>query len=340
MTHSSNGHSSSRWARRPSRGEPAPTRMLILRAGPGRRGPQRGWRVILVSSGAVSSGRGSSRRPRAHGVQAAGRGGRAAAADGRSTRLQPAAAGHLCCQILDLAVRPALRRPDARARRGATGVPRARASCRSSTATTCIDPDGSDNDSVATGIAVAVGADRLLLLTDVDGVYAGAPGTSPKHAELAVDQLGDVPVARTGTGTGGMGSKLRAAELAAHNGIGHRHRQRPRARRHHRLHRAAQPVGTAVAAVSPARSPDKRWIAGIARSHGALVINREAEQSIARGLEPVRVGHQAGDGQLRRRRRHRDHRPGGRLLARGGARVSSSLLDAGPGAAQRRGRRR
>jgi glutamate 5-kinase len=77
-----------------------------------------------------------------------------------------------------------------------------------------IDPAGSDNDSVATGIAVSVGADKMLLLTDVEGVYCGAPGKSEVYSTLEIGELHRIPVARSGTGRGGIEVE------AARGGIG------------------------------------------------------------------------------------------------------------------------
>lgn len=82
-----------------------------------------------------------------------------------------------------------------------------------------------DNDFLAAQVAILLDARLLVLLSDVDGVYAADPRTDP-DAELlaAVDdpsvlvemQIGD----RTSTfGSGGMRSKVAAAEMAAASGV-------------------------------------------------------------------------------------------------------------------------
>ncbi|HEY8377361.1 MAG TPA: glutamate 5-kinase [Nannocystis sp.] len=82
-----------------------------------------------------------------------------------------------------------------------------------------------DNDGLSARVAVAVDADLLVMLTDVDGLYTANPRTDPEARRIS--ELRDVDeeaLARTaGTsagGTGGMTSKLEAARLASRAGIG------------------------------------------------------------------------------------------------------------------------
>ena len=77
-----------------------------------------------------------------------------------------------------------------------------------------------DNDTLAAKIAVAVKADLLVLLSDIDGLYSADPHKD-KNARLIpeVRELTDEIRALAGTagsalGTGGMQTKLRAAEIA------------------------------------------------------------------------------------------------------------------------------
>ena len=83
-----------------------------------------------------------------------------------------------------------------------------------------------DNDSLSSKIAAMMKAERLVLLTDVNGLYDSDPKKNP-HAALIPYQRriskGDLKrVDRGGgstRGTGGMYSKLLAADHAARNGI-------------------------------------------------------------------------------------------------------------------------
>ncbi len=81
-----------------------------------------------------------------------------------------------------------------------------------------------DNDTLASLVAVDVGADLLVLLSDIDGLYTGDPHTD-KSATLIknvyeVDEkllsLGGESV--SGLGTGGMLTKLKAAKYTTENG--------------------------------------------------------------------------------------------------------------------------
>jgi len=77
-----------------------------------------------------------------------------------------------------------------------------------------------DNDALAAQVAVLVRARLLVLLTEVEGVYTRAPGTT--GAEL-LDEGSRVGAAVLGAGSdlgrGGMQSKVLAAEMAAAAGI-------------------------------------------------------------------------------------------------------------------------
>lgn len=87
-----------------------------------------------------------------------------------------------------------------------------------------------DNDSLSARVARAVGADRLVILTDVEGLYESdprsnpnarlipwLPGVSPSQIKKVFDQSGKR--AGSSRGTGGMHSKLMAAKLATSVGI-------------------------------------------------------------------------------------------------------------------------
>jgi glutamate 5-kinase len=81
-----------------------------------------------------------------------------------------------------------------------------------------------DNDRLAALVSELVGADLLVLLSDVDSLYTRPPhepGAQPiAHVPFSDDlsgvELGDVGAA--GVGTGGAGTKIAAAKLAAASG--------------------------------------------------------------------------------------------------------------------------
>lgn len=76
-----------------------------------------------------------------------------------------------------------------------------------------------DNDTLAAIVAESVRADLLILLSDIDGLYTADPHTDPDAKLLhrvtkiddAIRSLAGVSV--TSQGTGGMVTKLRAAEI-------------------------------------------------------------------------------------------------------------------------------
>ena len=76
-----------------------------------------------------------------------------------------------------------------------------------------------DNDTLAAIVARSVKADLLVLLSDIDGLYTADPHTNPDakliHRVHKVDQqiMALAGVSSTNLGTGGMVTKLRAAEI-------------------------------------------------------------------------------------------------------------------------------
>lgn len=82
-----------------------------------------------------------------------------------------------------------------------------------------------DNDTLSAVVATLVGADLLVLLSDIDGLFSADPHRDPNAALIAqVDRITDEIWALAGGagskfGTGGMATKLLAAELAMEAGI-------------------------------------------------------------------------------------------------------------------------
>jgi glutamate 5-kinase len=82
-----------------------------------------------------------------------------------------------------------------------------------------------DNDFLAAQVAILVGADRLVLLTDAGGLYEADPRSAPdarlveEVSDLAELQRYDIGVSTSPLGSGGMRSKVVAAEMATAAGI-------------------------------------------------------------------------------------------------------------------------
>ncbi len=81
-----------------------------------------------------------------------------------------------------------------------------------------------DNDTLGAIVAVSIGADLLVLLSDIDGLYTADPHTDPnaKLIETVEDITPDVLALAGGCGsalgTGGMKTKLRAASMCCEAG--------------------------------------------------------------------------------------------------------------------------
>jgi glutamate 5-kinase len=82
-----------------------------------------------------------------------------------------------------------------------------------------------NNDFLAAQVAILLGADRLLLLTDAEGVFTADPRSDPgaervaRVAEFSEIEALDIGHATSSLGTGGMRSKVVAAEMATAAGV-------------------------------------------------------------------------------------------------------------------------
>jgi glutamate 5-kinase len=82
-----------------------------------------------------------------------------------------------------------------------------------------------DNDFLAAQVAILLGANRLVLLTDMGGLYSADPRRDPEarlvEEVTAVHELEDydIGLSRSPLGSGGMRSKVVAAEMATAAGI-------------------------------------------------------------------------------------------------------------------------
>jgi glutamate 5-kinase len=151
-----------------------------------------------------------------------------------------------------------------------------------------------DNDGLSALVAVALDADLVVLLTNVDGLFTASPSVDPsaqRISELTV--IDEVTMARTlGTsagGSGGMASKLEAARLAIAEGTAAVIANGAVPGILDRI-LAGEDVGTFVG--TPERRPRRlRHIAVSARKQGALVINPGALTAlVARKASLLPVG--------------------------------------------------
>lgn len=83
-----------------------------------------------------------------------------------------------------------------------------------------------DNDTLSAIVAAMVGADLLILLSDIDGLYTDDPRQNPdakfiEQVDELTEELMNMGKATTGSnvGTGGMNTKMIAAKIATSSGV-------------------------------------------------------------------------------------------------------------------------
>lgn len=284
-----------------------------------------GWNVTLVTSGAVSSG--AAYLTRASDVRPSSR---LAAAVGQPFlmdiyRSVSEISGKHVCQIL-------ISEDDLRSPAAVASVSAVLSECADAGIVPIVngndvtDARGSDNDAVAVAIAVASGADKLLLLTDVHGVLDKPQHGGSHLPDLPASRIRSVRTTAAGTGRGGMRSKLRAVELAAYNGI-ESHIANARTPGVITGCIKGEPAGTRIPPARPRFPAEARWISGVAVSHGSIVINRAAEESIGAGASLFASGIKKVEGNFGSGDVIEVLTPSGRLIARGTSRVSATLMN-------------
>lgn len=161
-----------------------------------------------------------------------------------------------------------------------------------------------DNDRLGARVASMMGADKLVLLSDVDGLYTANPGIDPNATHIPeVTAITDQIAAMAGDsisgfGRGGMASKLIAARIAMGAGcdtvIAKGDSLNPLAAitagARHTIFRAS---------LTPAAAR-KRWIAGVLRPEGALVIDEGAVKALKDGKSLLPAGIRQIDGRFER----------------------------------------
>jgi glutamate 5-kinase len=159
-----------------------------------------------------------------------------------------------------------------------------------------------DNDRLAARVAQMIGADALVLLSDVDGLYTADPRRNPAAEHVSriarltpeIEAMAGGANAAAGVGTGGMATKLAAARIAQSAGcatiITLGTRPAPL---------AAVEAGAAATVVEPATTPAaayKAWIAGSLAPVGTLVVDAGAAAAVRRGKSLLAAGVRRIDG--------------------------------------------
>ncbi len=160
-----------------------------------------------------------------------------------------------------------------------------------------------DNDGLAARVAQMVDADALVLLSDVDGLYTAHPEQDGAELVRTVTDI-DREVAamvserRSSWGSGGMQSKIAAAQLATQAGIDV-FVTNGTARGALARWLDGGPATHFVASPRP-DSARKRWIAGSLRPAGELWLDPGACAALANGKSLLPVGVQRVEGEFTR----------------------------------------
>jgi glutamate 5-kinase len=189
-----------------------------------------------------------------------------------------------------------------------------------------------DNDNLSALVATLVNADLLLLLTDQPGLFTADP-RKDATAELIpeVRKIDESLLARaggsvTGLGTGGMTTKLQAANIARHAGVdvviaaGGEPEVIARAA-------AGEALGTRFPALATRLESRKAWILAGPRPAGTILVDEGAAEAIAhRGRSLLPAGIRRVEGEFLRGDTVAIADPRRRDLARGMAAYTSADL--------------
>ncbi len=156
-----------------------------------------------------------------------------------------------------------------------------------------------DNDRLAARVALMCRADRLVLLSDVDGLYTADPRRDPtaRRLERVAEITPEVEAMAEGAGSagarGGMTTKLMAAKTAAKGGCAMAIAKGEGLRPISRL-REGGAATWFLAAASP-QAARKGWIGGM-KPIGTLVIDAGAAAALRRGKSLLPAGLRRVDG--------------------------------------------
>jgi glutamate 5-kinase len=157
-----------------------------------------------------------------------------------------------------------------------------------------------DNDRLAARVAQAAGAQGLVLLSDVDGLYdrnPALPGATHiarlERIDASIDDMADRGSA-SGMGSGGMVSKIAAARIAtaagAHLAIASGRVERPLSGEHRHTLFVAEKTASAR----------KAWLAGGLTARGSIHVDAGAARALADGGSLLAAGAMRVEGSFAR----------------------------------------
>jgi glutamate 5-kinase len=187
-----------------------------------------------------------------------------------------------------------------------------------------------DNDRLAARVAQMIGADLLVLLSDIDGLYTADPRSNPdaRHIPVVAELTPEIEAmaggsnASAGVGVGGMATKLTAARIAQGAGcatlitLG----SRPAPLQ-------AVEDGALATLFEPSQSPSaayKSWIAGSLAPQGSVTVDAGAVTALKAGKSLLPAGVRQVEGRFGKGDAILVKGPEGREIARGLSRYDAA----------------
>jgi glutamate 5-kinase len=178
-----------------------------------------------------------------------------------------------------------------------------------------------DNDRLAARVASAAGADGVILLSDVDGLYDRNPTTHPDAVMIPVVEKLDARIesmadrgSASGMGSGGMVSKIEAARIATSAGA---HLAIATGRIDHPLQALATTGHGTIFVASQGARARKAWLRGGLTAKGTIHIDAGAVEALRQGRSLLSAGATRVEGRFARGDLVVIAGPDGTQLARG-----------------------
>ena len=178
-----------------------------------------------------------------------------------------------------------------------------------------------DNDRLAARVATMIGADLLVLFSDVDGLYTAPPAADPTARHIPVVERITPAIAAMAGGAashlsrGGMRTKIEAGQIATAGGT---HMVIADGRSKNPL-RAIMDGGRCTWFLTPSNpaTARKTWIAGALEPRGALHLDAGAASALQGGASLLPVGVTRVEGSFKRGDAVVIRDPAGAVLGRG-----------------------
>ncbi|MBN1809449.1 MAG: glutamate 5-kinase [Planctomycetes bacterium] len=147
-----------------------------------------------------------------------------------------------------------------------------------------------ENDFIAALVTLLVGADALVLLTDVEGFYNAPPDEGGSLVSIieriTAEHSAAAGGSRSGLGSGGMASKLMAAKMVTSAGS---LAVIAKGRRRHIVNRvlAGEEVGTFFPPAGSKLKGKRRWLAFAGKAEGSIEVDAGAANAVHKGKKSL-----------------------------------------------------